>query len=127
MNILGFDKLYRTRYTWRPVVLHQPTQVVQQILTTRQVVTIADEVITLPNHPGDGLTTTGNTALPAVIQSQPISVEHCQTGANDGDKSQDKKADVAQIVTVQYTDTTDKIISFCLLQAITREEDRRCP
>ncbi|KAK6484190.1 cyclic AMP-dependent mRNAion factor ATF-6 alpha-like [Huso huso] len=69
----------------RPVVLHQPTQVVQQILTTQQVVTIADEVITLPNHPGDGLTTTGNTALPAVIQSQPISVGHCQTGATDGD------------------------------------------
>ncbi|RXM97100.1 Cyclic AMP-dependent transcription factor ATF-6 alpha [Acipenser ruthenus] len=69
----------------RPVVLHQPTQVVQQILATRQVVTIADEVITLPNHPGDGLTTTGNTALPAVIQSQHISVGHCQTGATDGD------------------------------------------
>ncbi|KAK1164035.1 cyclic AMP-dependent transcription factor ATF-6 alpha-like [Acipenser oxyrinchus oxyrinchus] len=66
----------------RPVVLHQPTQVVQQILTTRQVVTIADEVITLPNHPGDGLTTTGNTAL---LQSQPISAGHYQTGATDGD------------------------------------------
>ncbi|XP_058887702.1 cyclic AMP-dependent transcription factor ATF-6 alpha-like [Acipenser ruthenus] len=67
----------------QPVVLHQPTQVVQQILTTRQIVTLTDGVIALPNHPGDGLTTTGNTALPA--QSQPISVGHYQTGAADGD------------------------------------------
>ncbi|KAK1165293.1 cyclic AMP-dependent transcription factor ATF-6 alpha-like [Acipenser oxyrinchus oxyrinchus] len=67
----------------RPVVLHQPTQVVQQILTTRQIVTLTDGVITLPNHPGDGLTTTGNTALPT--QSQPISVGHYQTGAANGD------------------------------------------
>ncbi|XP_041133623.1 cyclic AMP-dependent transcription factor ATF-6 alpha-like isoform X1 [Polyodon spathula] len=69
----------------RPVVLHQPIQVVQQVLTTRQVVTLADGVITVTNHPGDRLTTTGNAALPAVAQSQPISVGHYQTGAADGD------------------------------------------